>query len=541
MGPPYPEWMSGGPAFPLLDDAAARDLHLGERSEPLFQVEAPDGSRLVTHRPWIRDAGATMRAFDARAAELAGDHTQERWRNAQLVLPHGGAFAGVRIVIDWRDDSALVCEVAAPTSAQVRRELDILDEHFGPHRRHPPLRTAGRAVLWFGAAAAVWLSAMREQQSTAASLGVAVVMYLATLAGLALLLLHVWIRGLPPRGPGRFRSGHLRTTMGWAWLAVATVFVLRVPREPYVEWPAGYWLALAGALAYGLAAVPRPRRRGGAAEPGPQARWRPLPREAFPARQVPDRVHADGGAVAAYWRTWSRIGLDEPQWNVEEHAWPSDVGEVSAQAYDTWDGAPVRVVVARAHDRTLAVRSRDAREPLALARELTDAWFGAAGGVGRTPDRAPRTTWTAAVVIGWLCALTFAVGSDLGPSTYVWRWPVDFEVDHDYPVLAAAAAAGVVLAWAWSILGMVRLFSSDAPRREWRRAARAFAWQLVVVGLGAEVLTLTLLPRLELLLPFAASAGWVLAVVHAVVVALALAVVVLIRPESALGSLPSRS
>ncbi|MGM0384936.1 MAG: hypothetical protein ACQERF_02985 [Actinomycetota bacterium] len=542
--------MSGGPAFPLVDDSVARELHLGERSELLFHVVADDGTRLVTRRPWLRDSGATMRAFDAHAAEVAGEHTQERWRYAQLVLPVAGGFAGLRIVLDWRSDTALVCEVAGPTAALVRRELDILDENFGPHRRFPPIRTAGRVVLGLAAVGAMWLSAMREQQSTPTAHEVAVATYLAILLGLALLVVHVARRGLPPRGlaPARFRPAHLRATIGWAWLGPATVFVLRMPLDPYVEWPLGYWLALAASLSYALACVPRPRpgqrlheRKGARSPRSGQSQWSEAPRSALtPAlRPEPDRVvvPADGGAVAAYWRSRSRVVVDEQQWNAEEHTWPSDVGEISAELYDTWDGGPVRVVVARAYDRTLMVRSHDSRSPLTAARQLTDAWFGAAGTVAQTEAGtapAPHSRWTVAVVVAWLCGLTFVVGSDLGPSTYVWQWPVRFEVDHDYPVLAAAAATAVLLAWGWAITSTVRLFASGASRREWRRAARRLAWQLVVVFIGAEILTFTLLPRLEAL--HAATAAWMLAVVHATLVVVALGVVVLIRPESPLGT-----
>ena len=55
--------MFGGPVLPLVDDDAARALHLGDRSEVLFHAEADDGARLVTRRPWLRDAGTTMRAL----------------------------------------------------------------------------------------------------------------------------------------------------------------------------------------------------------------------------------------------------------------------------------------------------------------------------------------------------------------------------------------------------------------------------------------------------------------------------------------------
>ncbi|NCD17274.1 MAG: hypothetical protein EOL91_08155 [Actinobacteria bacterium] len=242
--------------------------------------------------------------------------------------------------------------------------------------------------------------------------------------------------------------------------------------------------------------------------------------------------------MAAYWRTRGGIGLEEPQWNVEEHSWPSDVGEVAVQAYDTWDGAPVRVVEARAHDRTVVVRSHDARTALALARQLTDAWFGARA-AAHGPEPARRSTWTVAVVVGWLAALTFAVGSDLGPSTYVWHWPTDFEVDHDYPVLAAATGLGVLVAWGWAVRELAVLLTSDLPRRDWRRSARHLAWQVAVTWVGVQVLTVTLLPRLEDLHPTALTSGWVLAVVNGVVLVLALAVVLVIRPESPLGT-PTR-
>lgn len=539
--------MPGGPAFPLVDDETARELHLGEPFEVLFRVVADDGTRLVTRRPWSRDVGATMRAFDVLAAERAGDHTQERWRYAQLVLRVAGGFAGFRIVLDWRDDTALVCEVAAPTAALVRRELDILDEHFGPNRRFPPIRTAGRVLLGLAAVGAMWLSAMRELQSTGTSHQVAVATYLAVILGLVVLLVHVARRGLPPRGwaPARFRPSHLRETIGWAWLGPATVFVLRLPRDPYVEWPPGYWLALALSLVYALACLPRPRRgdrraESPAARPTrPAERWSDAPRTALtvPVRPEPERVAVppDGGAVAAYWRSRSRVTVDEEQWNAEEHAWESEVGEVRAELYDTWDGGPVRVVVARAYDRALMVRSHDSRSPLVLARQLTESWFGTAEAEERA-EAAPRSRWTVAAVIAWLCVLTFVVGSDLGPSTYVWLWPVDFAVDHDYPVLAAASAGGVLLGWGWAVTRLARLFSSLAPRREWRRAARLLAWQVVAVFLGAEILTFTLMPRLEDLHPAAVPTVWVLAIVHAAVVAVALGVVVLIRPESPLGT-----
>lgn len=532
--------MFGGPVLPLVDDDAARALHLGDRSEVLFHAEADDGARLVTRRPWLRDAGTTMRAFEARAADLAGEHTHERWRFAQLVVGSGGAFTGLRIVIDWRDDTALVSEVVAPTAARARRELDILDEHFGPHRRFPPLRTAGRALLAVAAGAAVWLSAMRELQATPASHGVAIAMYLAVLTGIGLLLLHAILRGLPRGGVvRRLQPAHLRATLGWAWLAAATVFLLRPPREPYMEWPPGYWAALGVTLAFGLASLaPRTRARREPSSPAP--RWQELPSGAFPVvvRREPERVVAEGEAVAAYWRTRGGIGLEEPQWNLEEHAWPSDVGEVAVQAYDTWDGAPVRVVEARAHDRTVVVRSHDARTALALARQLTDAWFGARA-AAHGPEPARRSTWTVAVVVGWLAALTFAVGSDLGPSTYVWHWPTDFEVDHDYPVLAAATGLGVLVAWGWAVRELAVLLTSDLPRRDWRRSARHLAWQVAVTWVGVQVLTVTLLPRLEDLHPTALTSGWVLAVVNGVVLVLALAVVLVIRPESPLGT-PTR-
>lgn len=552
MGPPYPEGVSDGlaspPAFPLVDDVAARALHLGVRSEVLFHVTADDGARLVSRRPWLRDAGATMRAFDEHAGELAGDQTQVRWRFTQVVLPVAGGFLGARLVIDWRSDTALICEAAGPTAAQVRRELDVLDEHYGPHRRYPPIRTAGRVVLWLSALGAAWLGSMREQQSTPTAHAVAVGTYLAVLLGMALLTAHVTRRALPPRvlAARRFRPAHVRATIGWAWTAVATVFLLRPPRDPYIEWPPGYWLALAAAVLYGLACLPRPQRRApreGKPTPGPDPRWLDAPREAFtaPLRPglEPERVvvPVDGGAVAAYWRTRSRVSVEENKWNVEDRTWPSDVGEVSAQLYDTWDGAPVRVVVARAYDRTVMVRSHDSHAPVDRARELTEAWFGAVRGVVGEEDasRAFEPRWTVALVIAWLCALTFVLGSDLGPSTYVWQWPVHFEVDHDYPLLAGSCVAGVVLAWVSTFAAVSALFGDRRTPREWRRKARLLAWQLVAVWLGAQVLTFTLMPRLVAIGPLAATGGWVVAVVNVVVVVVAIAVVLFIRPESPLG------
>ena len=65
---------------------------------------------------------------------------------------------------------------------------------------------------------------------------VAIAMYLAVLTGIGLLLLHAILRGLPRGGVARrLQPAHLRATLGWAWLAAATVFLLRPPREPYME------------------------------------------------------------------------------------------------------------------------------------------------------------------------------------------------------------------------------------------------------------------------------------------------------------------
>ena len=49
--------MFGGPVLPLVDDDAARALHLGDRSEVLFHAEADDGAR------WINRARAAVLEF----------------------------------------------------------------------------------------------------------------------------------------------------------------------------------------------------------------------------------------------------------------------------------------------------------------------------------------------------------------------------------------------------------------------------------------------------------------------------------------------
>lgn len=519
----------------FLDDAAAGALWLGDTVEVLFHVDGPDGARLATRRTWVRDATATVRAL----AQLAdgGEHESVPWRWAQLLREVDGRWVGLRVVLDWRDDSALVCEVEGPSRTRVRRELALLDERYGPHRHRSPLRVAGHGLLWAAAGGAVWLSAMRELQSTTTSHAMGVAMWVALTAGLGALAADVVIRAVPPRRAGTLPPGQFRAALGWAWVAVVTVFLLRPPWAPYVEWPPGWILAATAALAYGLASLPRGRSRA-PVPPGPRpltevpggvAAITALVRPAIP----PETVVTTGDALAAYWRTHARLHPAEQRWNVADHAWEVPFGSVTAESYDAWEEGPVRVVLARAFDRALMVRAT--RDPLPLARDLTAAWFGAGAPVAREtrrPSGGPAG-WAVPLVLAWLCALTFAVGSDLGPSTYEWLWPVDFQVEHDYPLLAAACVLGVVAAYAYAVAGILAL-ARTRGRRERRRAARVLAWQLVAVWLCAEVLTVTVAPRLAAQ-DWAATATAVVAVANLVALLVALGVVLGIRPDSPLG------
>lgn len=519
----------GGEARPL--DAVAGELRLGEPVEVLLHARSGDGWRRVTRRRWTRDAAATLRAV----GELAGDHEHVPWRWSQVLARHGARWVGLRVVNDWRDDTALLCEVEGPTPARVRRELGLLAERYGPHRRRPVTRTLSLALIWAAAGGAAWLSAMRELQSTPVAHAVAVAMWWALAGGLAMLGIHLVVRAVPPRRLW-LQPDRVRAAVGWSWIAVATVFVLRPPWEPYVEWFGGWLLAFVLAVAAALASVPR-HRSAPSPEPRPSGAG-PVPAGALPVQPAlpPTAVHESPDAVAAYWRTRTRLQPAGSRWNVVEHSWEAPAGTVTAESYDTWDDGPVHVVLARTADRTLLVRSR--RDPLPLARDLTDSWFGAGEPVVHAPDTGrDGTGWAVPVVLAWLCLLTFVVGSDLGPSTYEWFWPQDLQVDHDYPLLAGACIAGVALAWLWAAIGVGRLVRS--PGRDRRRQARTLAWQLVAAWVCAEVLTLTVAPRL------AGSAGGVtvtagVAVANLVALAVALAVVRVIRPDSPLGGVIDR-
>ncbi len=440
----------GDRAAPFLDEDRARELGLGETIEVLHDAADSSGRRRVTRRPWVRDAAATVRAV----ASLEGEHADVPWRWTQVLSPEVGAWAGLRVVIDWRDSTALACEVVGPTPVRVRRELALLDELHGPHRRTAPLQVLAHLLLWGAGLAAIWLSAMRELQSTPTSHAVAVAMWLALTAGTGLLAVHLAVRAVPPRRLA-LQPARARAALGWAWLPLATVFVLRPPWEPYVEWRPGWVLAAIASGGYALLCLPR-RRRAERPAPGPLT-----------------------------------------------------------------------------FDRTLMVRSvGDALRP---ARELTDAWFGPGGPIVRAGAPAPRAPgWAVPAVLGWLCLLTFAVGSDLGPSTYEWLWPVDFQVEHDYPILAAACVAGVVLAYAWAVASLVGLARTPAGPRERRRRGRVLAWQLAAAWLSALVLTMTVAPRFAEG-TWVATATTVVAVANLGALLVALGVVVGIRPDSPLG------
>jgi len=521
----------GDRATPFLDEGRARELGLGETIEVLHDAADSSGRRRVTRRPWVRDAAATVRAV----ASLEGEHADVPWRWTQVLSPDGGAWAGLRVVIDWRDSTALACEVVGPTPVRVRRELALLDELHGPHRRTAPLQVLAHLLLWGAGLAAIWLSAMRELQSTPTSHAVAVAMWLALTAGTGLLAVHLAVRAVPPRRLA-LQPARARAALGWAWLPLATVFVLRPPWEPYVEWRPGWVLAAIASGGYALLCLPR-RRRAERPAPGPLMEEVPGGPDAVAALVrppvPPDTVRAHGEAVAAYWRTPIRLRPAEERWNVTEHTWDSPAGTVTALAFQAWDAAPVHVVLARAFDRTLMVRSvGDALRP---ARELTDAWFGPGGPIVRAGAPAPRAPgWAVPAVLGWLCLLTFAVGSDLGPSTYEWLWPVDFQVEHDYPILAAACVAGVVLAYAWAVASLVGLARTPAGPRERRRRGRVLAWQLAAAWLSALVLTMTVAPRFAEG-TWVATATTVVAVANLGALLVALGVVVGIRPDSPLG------
>lgn len=535
---------AGAGQFPLVDEGMARALHLGAATEVLFRVNDASGSALVTKRPFLRHEATTARAVAAAAVASGGTSTEERWRWYQaLTIGDDSAARALRVVPDWRDGVPLLIEVAGPDGAAAERELEVLTRHFGPQQPAGPLRVVARALLWVGAALAVWLSAMRILQSTPVAGGVAVAMYAATALGLVLLAAQVARNALPPRRPANlFHPAALRRAIGWSWLAPATVLVLRAPVEPYVEWLPGWWAAAAAALLYAVAAlgpapVRLPRTRGREAPPGWQA-LDPAGLGLGLGLPVPDSAWACEGGTAACWHARVHLPLEGIRWNQTTTSWDSPAGTVTAQRFDTWDGAPVAVVVARSVDRTLLLRQRDSAKALPQARALADQLFPGGDTVAEpVPGAAAR--WAPAILAWWVCLMTIAVGSDLGPSHYEWYWPQDVLVEHHYPVLGALAVLTVALAWGWTAWALFGLLADGLTGRAFRRAARQLAWQVAAVWAAAEILTLTLLGAFAEQ-PAALRVTELVAVANLAALAAGLLFLLLVRPENAVG-LPRRA